>query len=468
MKTMTVMNKYDVNILTLSLFRLKTMKKIVFLLSLLMLALIQSGFAQSDDLKFELSLQEAQDYAVQNNLSVESARYDVELARLGLSEAISAGLLNVDGSISLSDNLKLMTTLLPGEFLGMPGEMIPVKFGTRLSSSYGIQGSILLFNGPYIVGIQTASLANKLSELGVEKTEQDIREAVSMSYYLILVSEESMRVLDSNIEALNETLRSTRAMYNAGMAEETDVDQMVSNVSMMLNSKSSMERALEVNYNMLRFQLGVDATAIISLSESLTSILAGIDVDAAINSDFDLKSNVDYRLLEGNEQLSELALKMQKSTVLPTLSTFYSGSRSGMGDKFNDMQWFPSSVLGFQLSVPIFASGDRTFKIKKAKINLLKARTGKELMTEQLLLQEKQLRYNLVNAREQYRLQEKNIEVSKRIYDSVVNKYRQGMASSLEVTQANANYLQAENNYLSALISLLQSKTSLDKLLGNI
>jgi len=70
------------------------------------------------------------------------------------------------------------------------------------------------------------------------------------------------------------------------------------------------------------------------------------------------------------------------------------------------------------------------------------------MVAEQLLLQEKQLRYNLVNANLQYISQLENVEVSKRVYASTENKYRQGMASSLELTQANSLYLQAENNYV--------------------
>jgi outer membrane protein len=445
--------------------RMKT-KILTFIVLLLMSAPLVSAQTEGEELR--LTLAEAQQYAIDNNLAVASVRYDTETSKLALWEAISAGLLQVSGSASLNDNLKLMTTLLPGEFLGMPpGSKVPVQFGSKYNSSFGAQASMLLFSGQYIVGIQTATLAQKLTELNINKTEQDTREGVIMSYYLILISEESMKILDGNIAALDETLRSTRNMLAAGMAEATDVDQMVSNVSMMENTKSSMERTLELNYNMLRFQLGVPAGKKLVLTESLESIVEKTDIAQLMEMDFDIKANVGYKLIEGQEQMSELSLKMQKASVLPTLSTFYTYSKSGMGDKLGDLEWFPNSMLGFQLSVPIFASGDRYTKIKKAQVNLEKARTGKEMMTEQLMLQEQQLRYNVVNAREQYNLQKSNIEVSKRIYKSVENKYRQGMASSLEVTQANANYLQAENNYISSLMTLLQSKIALDKLLGN-
>lgn len=257
-------------------------------------------------------------------------------------------------------------------------------------------------------------------------------------------------------------------MYAAGMAESTDVDQMVSNVTMVENSRSSMQQAIELNYNLLRFQLGVTPETRITLSETLESLTSQINFEALLSQQFDHKQNIDYMLIEGQEQMSSLALKSQKASVLPTLSGFYTYGVNGMGDKIKTQQWFQNSMTGLQLSIPIFASGQRYSQIKRAQINLNKATTTKDMVTEQLLLQEKQLRYNLVNANLQYKSQKDNVEVSKRVYASMENKYKQGMASSLDLTQSNSLYLQAENNYVSSLMNLLQTKLALDKLLNNM
>jgi outer membrane protein len=166
--------------------------------------------------------------------------------------------------------------------------------------------------------------------------------------------------------------------------------------------------------------------------------------------------------------MSSIMLKSEKASVLPSLSGFYMYGINGMGEKIGSQSWFPNSIAGLQITVPIFASGQRYQRIRKAQVNLDRARTTKEMVTDQLMLQEKQLRYNLVNANQQYISQKDNIDVSKRVYASMENKFRQGMASSLELTQANTLYLQAENNYITALMSLLQTKLALDKLLNNL
>ena len=439
------------------------------LLTVLQLFLFAGGIilAQEKGGDLKLSLKEAQEYAIQNNKIMLTSRMEVEASRVAVWETISNALPQVTASGSFTDNLKLMTTLLP-DFIGGTDKKIPVTFGTQYNSGASIQATMLLFNAPLYIGIETTKLANKLSEKNLAKTELDTKESVSTAYFLILVSERSLEILDGNIANLKEILKSTRSMYSAGMAESTDVDQMVSNVTMVENSRSSLQRAIELNYNLLRFQLGVSPETRITLSETLESLTSEINLDALLSQQFDHKQNVDYMLIEGQEKLSSLALKSQKASVLPTLSGFYSYGVNGMGDKISAQQWFQNSMTGLQLSIPIFASGQKYSQIKKAQINLNKAVTTKDMVTEQLLLQEKQLRYNLVSANLQYNSQKDNVEVSKRVYTSTENKFKQGMASSLELTQANSLYLQAENNYVSSLMNLLQTKLALDKLLNNM
>lgn len=415
-----------------------------------------------------LSLEQAREYAVRNNKMMISSRYDVEASRAAIWETISNALPSVSGTGTFTDNLKLMTTLLPGEIFGMPGEFIPVRFGQQFNTSASIQANLLIFNAPLYIAIQTTKLANSLSEKNLIKTELDTRESVASAYFLILISEKSLEIINQNIANLQETLKATKAMLAAGMAEQTDVDQMASNLNMVENSRSSLERTIEVNYNLMRFQLGLAPETGIILSQDMETLTDEIKVEALLSQNFDISKNVDYSLFADQEKMSAFELKTSKASVLPTLAGFYSYGVNGMGDRISEQRWFQNSMVGLQLNVPIFASGQRSSQIRRAKINHDKAINTKEMIEEQLLIQEKQLRYNLVNANQQYLSQKENVEISKRVYTSTENKFRQGMASSLDLTQANSLYLQAENNYVTALMNLMQTKLALDKLLSNM
>jgi len=445
-------------------------KEFLTILFFTLFTLLTGGFirAQESQSDLKLSLKEAQEYAIQHNKSVISSRMDAAASKLAIWEIISGGLPQVSIGAGYTDNIKLPIFLLPDFFGGDLNKKIPITMGSKFNTNVTLQASMLIFNAPYLVGIETMKLADKLAETGVKSTELDTRQSVATSYYLILISEESLRIVDNNIYNLKETLKSTRAMYSAGVAESTDIDQMVSNVTMTENTRSSLERNIEMNYNLLRFQLGVKPEIKITLSEELDQIEANINVEALLAEGFNYMNNLNYELVDGQVKMSALSLKTVKSQVLPTLSAFYSNSKTGQGDKLSTLPWYNSSAYGFQFSVPIFGSGQKYTNIRKARINYEKAINTKDMLVDQLLLQEKQLRYNLVNANLQYQSQKNNVEVSKRVFASTENKYKQGMASSLELTQANSLYLQSENNYVSALMNLLQTKLALDKLLNNM
>jgi outer membrane protein TolC len=419
--------------------------------------------AQEAPASLSLTVEEAMQYAIENNRTVTSARYDLLAAEKGVWEAYAAGLPTVDGSVSLGDNLAIMTRIIE-----MNGQQMAFKFGTQYDLAYGVTASTVLFNAPWIVGIQTAKLATTLASQGLKLTEIDTKESVMTSYYLILVTEETIKIIDANIADLEETMVSTKAMYSVGMAEATDVDQIQANLSTLNNTKASMQRNQELTTNMLRFILGVERTTEIILTETLEQVTAQVNVEALLAEDFDMNENINYQLIESQYQMSELALKGAKAAALPSLAASIYYNQNGMGDQLNDLEFYPNSVLGFQLQVPILASGLRSTRIKKARIDLDKAENTRAMVSDQLLLQEKQLRYNLISSNEQYRSQKENADVAARILQSFENKYNQGMASSLELTQANSNYLTAQNNYLTALLNLLQTKVAYDKLMNKL
>ena len=419
--------------------------------------------AQDVPATLSLTVDEAVDYALDNNRSVASARYDVLASEKGEWEALAAGLPSIDASASLSYNFIIMTRII--DFGGIP---TPVKFGTDYDAGLGLSASTVVFNAPWLVGVETAKMATTLARQGLSQTTLEIKESVKNVYFLILTLKESQAVVDANLENLNSILASTKAMYSVGMAEATDVDQMQSTVTLLENSRSSMLRSLEVNYNMLRFLLGVPGETAIELTETLDDLIRKIDIDALITEEFRIEDNITYQLIESQVTMSELALKSAKASTLPSLAGSIYYNRNGMGDELFHTKYYSSSAVAVQLQIPIFASGLRDTKIKKARINLEKAGNSKAMVSEQLLMQERQLRYNLLNANEQFKSQKANIEIAGRVLKSFENKYNQGMASSLDLTQANNNYLTAQNNYISALMNLLQTKVAFDKLMNKL
>jgi outer membrane protein TolC len=226
-----------------------------------------------------------------------------------------------------------------------------------------------------------------------------------------------------------------------------------------------MERNLELNYNMFRMLLGLEADTEINLLEDLDTILNDISSKIIHNEEFNVLNNPNYQMMEVQEKLGEKNIDLQKWAYAPTLIGFYNYKEKIMTSGF-DLS--PNHAAGFTMSIPIFSGGTKSAQIAKARIELDKTERTKSLLEDQLALQDKQLRFNMINAYENYNTQRESVEVAKEVYNSMMNKYQQGVISSLDLSQANANYLQAENNYVSSVLELLKSKLALDKLYNKL
>ncbi len=430
------------------------MKYLIFIL--LSIACISALSAQENS--FEFNLTQALDYALQHNKTLLNANKDIQLANKQINEAAASGLPQVNGTVDYMTNFNYEFDLEFGA-----GAAVPLVMEDQASAN--VQVTQLIFSGQYWLGLQMAKTGRQIAENNRNLTELDIKENVINTYYLILVTEELFRIIEENQNNLKEVLKHTTDMYHAGIAEQTDVDQIRINVSLLENSKKAMERNLQLNKNMFRMVLGIESENEIVLTDSLSNLMEFVDKDKIWNNGQDYTHNPAYQMMLSREKLGEKKVTLQKWAYAPTLSGYYSYKEKILTTGF-DLS--PKNAAGLTLSVPIFSGGTRRARLSQAKIELDKIVRSKSLLEEQLEVQEKQLIFEVKNAHENYITQKENVEVAQRVYNHIYNKYKQGMVSSLDLTQANSNYLQAENNYISAMLSLLQAKLRLDKLYNNI
>ena len=158
-------------------------------------------------------------------------------------------------------------------------------------------------------------------------------------------------------------------------------------------------------------------------------------------------------------------LGLEQWNYAPTINGFYNYNAKILTTDF-DMN--PNHMVGLTMGVPIFSSGMRKARVDQAKIDYNIAQVNRDIMEDQLLLQEKQYKYNLQSSLDNFFLQQENVEVAQRVYDSYRRKFEQGMANSLDLTNANSNYLDAENNYMTAIMEVMNAKLQLDKLMNTL
>lgn len=391
---------------------------------------------------------------------VRAIKYNSQMQKAGLSlresqkmlwEAISQGLPQVNASVDYQNFL--------GAEMSFAGQTMKFK----PSSSASAQVIQLLFSGNYLVGVQIAKLYENLSQTQTKKTELDVVKQVSNSYYAILVSEKSIAILRKNLDNVKDLYKRTESLAKVGVVEETEVLQLSIQVSNLENALKSAARQLEMAYNILRLQLGIKMESPLQVVGNIDDVANSVNLDALLAQKFDINSNLDFQLVEGQSAVKEKQILLQKMSYLPTISGFYTFNAKLIKPEF-DMT--PKNVVGLKANIPIFASGQRKAAVDRAKLQHESALVDRNLLVDNLYIQSKQLKNNMQTYYEQYQTQKKSVDISKLVYNKFASKFEQGMVSSIDLNTSNNNYLAAESNLLSSMLNLLKAKSEFERLYG--
>ncbi|MCF8346548.1 MAG: TolC family protein [Bacteroidales bacterium] len=445
------------------------MRYILLIITLLIALNVKAQEYSPDTLQFSLS--EAIVFAVENNLNAKNARLDVRSADKRIWETAASGLPQVNAAATYNNNLSLATTLIP-DFFNDPTQKIEIQFGTKHFATAGISASQLIFSGQYIVGLQTARLYREFSEKNLDLTEQQVATSVTQGYHLVLLAERTLEALRGNLENMRRTYLETTVLFESGFLEENDVDQLEITMTDLENSVLSMERQLIATRSLLKYQMGLPPDMEIVLTDALTELVSELDYTAMTGAELDLSSNLEYQLLNDQEKLAMMDYRQKKAEFMPNLSAFLSMDYTAKRDEFNffdsNESWYQASAVGLSLNVPIFSSGMRMAGVSQKRIAYEKARNTKTFAAEGLQVEYMQAQYDFSNAYEKYRREKRNLELTRKVVRNTEIKYNEGMASSLELTQVNDQFLQTLGSYTSAMVDLLNAKVSLDILLNNI
>ncbi len=439
------------------------MKNKFLIISIFLIMGFSGGLAQDNNPPLELSLQDALDYALQNNITLQNAALDIEAARKKVWETTAIGLPQVNGNFNYQH--------IPGDLPTfdmtdpMTGETQSIELGVKNSSTYSLTLSQLIFSGEYIVGLQASKTFLKISQLSHEKQNIETKNGVITSYVSVLILERNKAITDSSLQNIESLLHETKQLYKQGFMEETDVDQLQITYNSLVNTQKTIERQIDISRKLFKVLLGTDLNTSLVLTDDLEQLEASMIHSATTIPEFNLTENIDYRLAENQEKISELNYKREKTKYLPTISAFYTYQ-----DKTNKaaFDFTINNILGVNVDVPIFSSFQRNAMVKQAKVEMEKAQNNKILAAENLVIQSQQSRYNFLEAKEKYELAHQNLELSKKVFDNISEKYKQGMASGMELTQANNTYLQTQSEYINALFELYKSKIELDKILNEL
>ncbi|NNK76126.1 MAG: TolC family protein [Maribacter sp.] len=437
--------------------------------------LLLFGFSvvgQSQEQAYSFTLDEAIAFALENNYSAINADRDILDAKKQKWETIASGLPQITGDIGYQNQLKQPVSLIPAEFFGgEPGTFVPITFGQPQQANATATLRQQIFDGSYFVGVQATKTFLRYSANNKEKTDLEVRRAVVEAYGNVLLSIEGISIIEKNLATLEKNLFETTKIFENGLGDEESVEQLqITYTSLEITYKYSL-RLKEISQQMLNLILGLDLEVPVQLKENLDDLtLKKIDVEL-LDAPFSMENNVDYKLaLNLNEQRA-LELKLAKSRALPTLNAFVNYGSTSFSDSFNFFSgtpdWYNSSIMGFDLNIPIFSSLRRSAGTQRAKIALEKAKTQLTEAEQQIRLQLERAKSEYFLAIEQYEASKQNLDLAERIETKNQVKYFEGLASSFDLRQAQNQLYTAQEEYLQSMVDVINTKTSLETILNN-
>jgi len=436
------------------------------------LAFLFVGWSNSQEQPNSFSLEEAITYALEYNYSVINADREILDAQKQKWEVIATGLPQIDGNLSYQNQLKQPVTLIPGEIVGgEPGSFLPVVFGQQNQVNATATLRQQIFDGSYIVGVQATEAFLRYSQNNKEKTDQEIRKAVIEAYGNVLLAQETVAILENNKATLEKNLFETEKLFENGLGDEESVEQLQITLSSIISALKNSVRFEDITLQMLNLIMGLPIENETMLTENLDDlVLKQIDFDL-LESDFFMENNVDYKLVLNLNEQRYYELKLAKSKALPTLNAFVNYGASAFSNTFSffesQQQWFGSSVLGFDLKIPIFSSLNRSASTQRAKIAYDQAKTQLTETEEQIRLQLERAKSDYIFSIEDYQTTKSNLNLAERIEKKNQIKYFEGLATSFELRQAQIQLYTAQQDYLEAMVEVINRKTELETVLNN-
>ena len=432
---------------------LRKLKKMLLLLIIIPLEII---IAYGQD-TLRLSLEDAVKMAHEKNTSMMNSQLDLQISEKKIKETIAMGLPHLDLK-SAYTYLPVVPTIVFGD----DPNAAPIELGVRHNLTSNLTASQLIFNGSYIVGLQATKVLNNLAIQNDEKTLLDVNESVINTYQMIQLAEESEKILQQNLDNVLKTKFEITEMYKQGFMEKTDVDQLEVTANVLSNTMKQVGSNLEMAYRLLKIQIGIDETYPVMVSDSTKTFESlMLESNNLTAQEFILEQNVDYKLAQISKQMAELNVKNEKSGYLPVITGFYNYTYKLNAPAFD---FTPKNTFGLNLSLPIFASGQRKALIDQRKLEVEKRENTRLFVSNSLIMQANQLKKDVEIKAEKYRNQKQSKELTDEIYQRTLEKYKQGMATSLDLANTQNQYLNNLTNYYQFMFDLQGAITKLEKL----
>lgn len=402
---------------------------------------------------------------IENNLSLQSKRKEIQKGRYGISENRARLLPQINGFANYNDNIDPPVSVTDGSAYGNPYN---VTHTLQYSANAGLQLQMPLYNQTLYTSISIARTMDEMNRLTYEKAREDLILQVCKMYYLGQVTAEQIALIKANITRLEELQNITQAFYDNGMAMEVDVKRVNINLENLKVQYDNAQAMLEQQLNLLKYIIDYPAEKQIALVPVNTETITPVALTGLSENLYELQ------LLQSQRQLAEQQKKMIGYRYIPSLNLTGNWMFSAYTDKAYHWfhsgpsgHWYRSYGLGLSLRVPI--SMVWTNAIKPARPSLIsKHQTGTGEHPQEFADPIPECHQRPDEQPAEFQKQKDNYLLAEDVYTVTMDRYREGITSMTEVLQDEMRMSEAQNNYISAHYNYRVTNLMLLKLTGQI
>lgn len=427
-------------------------------------------YAQQSPSVHEFSLPQAIDYAAKNSAKVKNALLDYQIQDQSNRATTSQALPQVSASGGFTDYLQTPLSVAPGKYFGYPNvKLVPIPFATQYSANAGVTLKQVLFDGQVFVGLQARQTALDYYKKNEELTEQQLRQNISKVYYQLLLSKVQVELIDANLAHAQELLHNSSEMFKNGFAERLDVDKATVQLTNLQSNKIQVLYNIDNGYLGLKVLMGMPVRDSLVLTDSLTYEMVR---EGSLADTYKYNDRKDYQALELNRKLNEYDILRYKRQYIPTASLTVNYTQTGYGLDFSDITggryWYPASYIGLNINVPIFDGFYKDANIRQARLKLQQTNNNIDAMQISIDndVKNAQLKFGAALADLDY--QKKNMDLATGVYEQTRKKFDQGLGSNTEITSAQTDLIQAQNNYFNALYNAISAKVDYQYAIGKL
>lgn len=421
----------------------------------------------------QLSVAQAVEYGMKNAAQVKNALLDVLIQEQYNRDVTSGALPEISASGSMTDYLNIPTNLLPGVLAGQPaGTFIPVQFGTKWNANGGVTLKQILFDGQVFVGLQARKTSIDARMKAAEITQENIKANIMKVYYQLVVSKTQVELLDANIERLQKLEHDTREIFKNGFAERLDVDKLVVQQANLQTEKLKALSVIKNGYNALKVLMGMPMKDSLVLTDKLSDSDISANILETVN--YSYTDRRDFQALQLTSKLNQYNIKRYQLSKIPALSLNANYSKQAQRTSFSFFKggggydWFTTSYVGLNLSIPIFKGFSTRAKISQARLELQQTQNQIDNLKISIDNDVEAAKTNFATAVATMDFQKKNMALAEQVYEQTKKKYEVGTGNSTEINTAQVELKTAQTNYIDAMYDAIIARVDLLKATGKL